>query len=235
MTIFHILRPGDIQIHLENPASIARTIPFPWNKIRIALRVHHQRDTGGSLGTMMGQIQQLAVGVCSGTANGLFDLGSPMPHWVGAINVANPVRSTADSYVRYQWPVVVAKIVDGTLSSGSTITASPHLQIGTTGTVRGERRLIYAVEITKGSPNYSVNTYTNNTTSAIISPTDITANVFYQDVETKSDLSVAQHVYGTAQTIAVDEGTDGTLDSVCIAIKNELGLFISDVMLVKLA
>jgi hypothetical protein len=103
--------------------------------------------------------------------------------------------------------VPVIKVVDGVVTTGSDLVGIWFIHTA----IWKE----FAVEITKGSPNYTVNMYLCSTVNA----TQVTEASFL-DNERNDLMARVQHTYQTAQTIAVDEATDGTLDHVNIAWNN---------------
>lgn len=163
-----------------------------WSKIRVGIRCAIT-DSGGSLsGT-----PRFGIGVCSGSSN---ILGDATPaHWVGAITNDSSVSRAAGPPVNYAFnPLVPAKNVAGTLTTGSSFGAF-FVNVGEFG--------MWFIDITKGSPNFSVQCFVrSNSTGGSFSQTD-----FFNTVTVES-ATLTSHAFTSTQTIAVDETADGDLD-----------------------
>lgn len=181
-----------------------------WTRLRVGVRIKPS-DSGANLtGT-----PRFGLGLCAGSSN---ILGDATPdHFVGIItNDATWTRST--SQTRYTVnPVDIAKNVDGVLTTGSSISTTLVL---TTGFWK-----LLLVDITKGSPNFTVNMVlfpnANSTTDA--SEANFLAKMM-DDVP-----AFTNHTAGSAQTIAVNEGTDGTLDHVNFWWDNATAMNLADI------
>lgn len=65
------------------------------------------------------------------------------------------------------------------------------------------------IEVTKGAPNYSFKLFFRSAGSAA----NPTANDLAAQIEAVTP-AFADHTFSAAQTLAVDEGADGTLDAI---------------------
>ena len=154
-------------------------------------------NTGAGLAT-----PEFAFGLCSGTTNIFGD--ATVTHFVGARSSGLwSFQTTFYNNTSFQ----PAKKVGSTLTTGTTFVQNAAVQVGAASNT-ADRGCMF-VDITKGSPNYSLTlTYLNNTNS-----TDISAATFLQQMEVASPV-LTNHATSAAQTIAVNEGTDGVLDSI---------------------
>lgn len=188
----------------------ARPIPFgtDWDTIRIAVRFD-MRDSGANItGT-----PRFGIGVCSGSTNILGD--ATTDHWVGLItNSSTFTREVSGSDKHYfpdtQGPFP-AKRVGSTLTTGTTFFAGTAVRIGARAEEPAADRIVWAVEITKGSPNFSLRGFGYTGSAAT---QDFTREKFLSECGAKVDMVFTNHTYGTTRTLAVDEGTDGNLNHV---------------------
>jgi hypothetical protein len=195
---------------LLSNSACARKIPIPlgWSKIRVGVRV--QADASGATITT----PTFALGLCSGTSNIFGD--ATVTHFVGFADILTWTPSSG----WFQISVKPSKKVGSTLTQGTAI-GSPVIW-GNLGTDPARRSLLFA-DITKGSPNYTINFFARTA----LSVSDPTATDFVTQMSLASP-SLANHAAGTNQTIAVDEGTDGTLDSLNLFWSGFPNLEISD-------
>jgi hypothetical protein len=86
------------------------------------------------------------------------------------------------------------------------------------------------VDITKGNPNFTINVFNGAYTAA-----HVTRQVFYDIVSVEAAVLVG-HAFRNAQTLAVNEGVDGALDTLNIAWSRFTPVLeISDVAVVRWA
>jgi hypothetical protein len=192
---------GDNRIVMTSNGRFARQplsgIFSSWSVIRVGI-YFLVRDSGANItGTI-----RLAVGLCSGSSNIPGD--ASVTHFVGAIVGSSPWTRTTVPVVNYTGSnVFPAKIVGATTSFGTVL--GGH-------NVQTTALQMLFVDITKGSPNFSFTTFQKTSTTTLTSPT-------FSDFETQFAAGVpafSQHVVTGAQTVAVNEGTDGTLDHACV-------------------
>lgn len=178
-------------------ASFARPLDFgtSWNSIRIGLR-YCMTDSGANItGT-----PRFAIGVCSGTTNILGD-ASPT-NWVGGITNAGTWTRFAGPNPTYYYPgggganFYPAESHGGALTIGGT-------QLGTfligAQPADGYRNMLF-VQITKGSPNYTLGMFYNST-----SVVDVSSEQFYTTIEA-SVPAFSGYSNATPRTIAASEG-----------------------------
>lgn len=182
-----------------------------WTSLRIALRIRIPNPSGAS--TYSGT-PTLAVGLSKGTATGVGD--ETTEHWVGALHTDTSwgYDSAGGSGIN-RWNVSdvnAAVKVGGTMTTGTKFVSTSIWQ--THPTWWG----FYFVEITKGSPNWTINGFFPTIRSALNntyppSETNASMRLYAEQIGTV----VKQYYgYGTPATVAVDEGANGVLDSVNI-------------------
>lgn len=195
-----------------------------WTTLRIGLRM-----IMNNIGASLTGTPRFYVGLGSGTTNMIMD--ATTDNWCGIVSNATWTYA-AGPPVRYSVnPVHGGKKVGTTL----TLTASavdPSDSVIFMADATTTNRFLYFVEITKGSPNYTLNLQ-----SFRINPTtagDATAADFLAQVVQSAPL-FTNHQNGTARTLAVDEST-GTFDHVCIGWDQvSPTIEICDLAVVKLA
>ena len=211
---------------LARPFSIAS-----WTKVRIALRLI-MTNTGANISSA-----SFWVGLSSGTTNLIMD--ATTDNWCGIVTAtgasAAPVTmvyGTSPSRYKYSSNVMAAKRVGSTATSNSsTIDSADFMGLKADATL-AHRSLLF-VDITRGSPNYTINAalaydYWSAGTG------DATLADFLLQAETASP-SHTNHVAGTAKTLAVDEST-GAFNAVNIGWnKTSPTIEICDLAVVKLA
>src|SRR5574337_43892 len=182
------------------------TIPSTWNCLRIGIRVRMGDNGSGPIGT-----PRFALGLCSGTSNILGD--ATTTHFVGAItNTASWFYFTSTAAVYYNFTYAPYKRVGTTDTFGTSYAADCRLPIYIPSLSQNYRYLHY-MEITKGSPNYSVKLFTmigNNP------GTDFSESQFYSLLTQPGagTLALSPYNYTSSQTVAVNEGVDGTVNAV---------------------
>lgn len=196
---------SDIYASMNNSAW-ARSISIPsnWTKIRLGCR-YRVTDLGiGPTGT-----PRMGMGLCSGTTNILGD--ATTTHFVGVLtNSASwNYYGAAGGAVYYSINLPPYKRVGTTDTFGTNTLTDGRFTIFTAST---NNRYVYFIEIVKGSPNYTINTFTVSGAS----PTyDSTQNEFLNNLQVPAGtLSISSFTYGSAQTIAVNEAVDGTLNAI---------------------
>lgn len=178
-----------------------------WNSVRVALRWNWNGDSGGSLATPV-----FITGVCSGTSNPWNNGAATTTNFVGCSSgYTNALRETE----MYRWAsgndFKILRRIGTTTATGSALNDN-QVQYNRLLT----KRHLWFVDITKGSPLYTVRLYYCNQEGA---STDVTKAQFLQYSTVATGASTAlgsNYLWGTAQTIAVSEDS-GSLDSVCVA------------------
>lgn len=175
------------------------TLPVAWSKVRVGLRIHFTNNGGGAIiGT-----PRLAVGLGSGTANMVGD--ATTTNFIGAYtdDSNNWDTNAGPSYVCSS--VVCMKKVGATITTGSALHSFVPGAGADTGTAK---RVMFFLDITKGSPNYTLQLYT----SVGAPPGDVSNGSFLSNMLVAVP-SYSSHSQGTAQTLAFDE-VAGALDTV---------------------
>lgn len=168
-----------------------------WNKIRIGLRIS-MTDTGANIAGS----PVFAVGLCSGTTNIFGD--ASCDNFVGILPASGSVfqRQAGSSDPRYltnPGSFVTARKVGSTLTRGTDIIKDAGEAVITCDVAN--KRVVFAVEIEKGSPNYTVNIFAR-ANNAI---TDVSYSDFYATMATVGNCALVNHAYGTARTVACSE------------------------------
>lgn len=194
----------DKRIVLSN-SQFARVMDIgtTWTRVRVGIRFC-VRDTGGSLAST----PRLFVGLSSGTSNLFGD--ATTQHALG-VWTANPSWVRATSPTRYllgnnpSWNSV--KRVGTTNTTSSTGLPSETYILSTPET--GGRGVQF-VDITKGSPNFTIGAFQRFQFSGGI---DVSLTEFLTQMEVASP-SLTDHQFTNASTLAVDEAVDGFFNAV---------------------
>jgi hypothetical protein len=213
----------DVRMVLDSSSpSRLLSIGNDWSKLRLAMRLQ-PRDSGAQIaGT-----PRFAAGVCSGTAAPWNNGSAATTHFVGLL-------TNSATWTRVAGPPPYYSIDE----------IHPCKRVGTTQTVGASSAALarwfsnpeittnslYFVDITKGSPDFTLRGFTRiNTTASSFSQADFLAAAIVESP------TVAQHSFGTARTLAVDEA-DGALNAVNLAWDRPTGLIeISDLVIVRFA
>ena len=168
-----------------------------WTTLRVALLVR-MNDSGANItGT-----PRFMFGLCAGTSNIPGD--ATVTHACGCItNNATWTRTAGPP--GYYSPLTIAPstYINTTIATGTNLSTTSAL--GFSGTI--VNAMVF-IDITKGSPNYSLRLLSRtNTASGAPTQSDFNA----QSVATTP--AFTGHTYTAAQTIAVDEVANGTFDS----------------------
>jgi hypothetical protein len=157
-------------------------------------------NSGGAL-----TVAKLFLGLCSGTSNQFGD--STTTHAVGIVTTGSWQFQTTFYNATSPAP---AKRVGTTTTTGTVLAA--NAAIGCTAAATTADRGMWFVDIIKGSPNYSFQLFAPSNAVA----GDQSAATFLTNMEATTP-SIVGYSFSAAQTLAVNEGTDGTLDSINIS------------------
>lgn len=174
-----------------------------WNKLRIAFR-WSMRDSGANLtGT-----PEFAVGLCSGSANIFGDL--TCTHFVGMRTTRVTWDRTAGPPANYAVYITQAgKLVGTTFTLGGNWLSVAGQAMAD---AAGGNRFCWFIDITKGSPNYTLGGYARVTGNA----GDISETTMKAQAEIDA-ATLPEHGLNNANTVAVNEATDGILSHVCFS------------------
>jgi hypothetical protein len=171
-----------------------------WTRLRLGIRFGMT-----DLGVAPTGTPRFAAGFCSGLSNLFGD--ATTDNWVGIIsNTATWAYAAADHYGSVVFGA--AKRVGSTLTVGSN--AAGSVSIGAVSASTGVQRALFFVDITKGSPNYTVQAFTAGGT-----PPDSTIAQFLAQLESSTP-SLSGYTWNTSTTIAADESTGG-FDSINVS------------------
>jgi len=211
----------DKKISLSN-ATCARLLSIgnTWNKIRVGIRLM-VNAAANITGT-----PAFAVGVCSGTSNPWNNGAATTTNFVGCITAQPSWTYTTNVMLLNSGNVDfrVATRVGTTTTFGlqpPSVLVIPALSYD----IRG----VIFVDITKGSPNYTVNVFSPTS----ITLADVTQTAFFTQVAAEVS-SISNYAFGTPRTIAVDEG-NGILNAVNIGWDKSVSgtIEISDLAIVR--
>lgn len=184
------------------------TLPASWSKIRLGL-LHHMPNA--SAGTNITGTPGLYLGFCHliNPNQGNLIGDATTDHFVGVFtNSATWTYNAGASCPANNalfFNIVMTPVVNvaGTPTTGSNIATD-----WITSACDGLRTLTF-LDVTKGSPNYTLNLYGNTSGSAA----DVTIGSFLTNVALSSP-GLSGYGFQTSQTIAVNEGSNGTLNAV---------------------
>lgn len=199
------------------------TIDSGWTKLRIAFRVSIT-DSGASVGST----PRFAIGLCSGSTNIFMD--ATTTHFVGVVSDAGTWsrRTSPTGYGTGTGQIKPATRIGTTLTLGSGFSSSCFEFVDA---ALANRTALF-VDITKGSPNYTFQVFsrTNATSGG-----DVDKATFDAQAETAVP-TITNHTLFGSGTLAVNEGTNGTLNHVCAAWdRSTPQIELSDDRIVKLA
>lgn len=178
-------------------------IPSNWTKLRVGVRCRCNDLGFGPSGT-----PRFAVGLSNGTTNIIGDASAT--HFVGVItDTVTWQYSGGTNGVYFGISPKPYKQVNGVDTFGTALSADARLQFLATNT----SCCFWFIEIIKGSPNYTFNIFAN--IAAVVGGGGPTAGQFLSNLQAAAGGCVqTSHAYGTSQTLAVNEGANGTLNAV---------------------
>lgn len=205
-----------------------------WTRLRVGARLMARSGTNTVIPFGGGMTPRFGVGLCASTG-AAFTRNMVAGHWVGVIstgatwNVSNP---GAGSYILGFLSCAPAKKVDSTLTVGTNfagVTPAVGSYVGSAAT--NAHPVLYFVDIEKGSPNYSFRLF------AISNPANggNQTRAEWLTYMVEDPPVVSNYIYAAAQTVAVDESTDGTLDAINIFNELPIEIEVLDHGLVQLA
>lgn len=215
----------DVRDQLSNSNSArlwSADIGTTWNQIRVGCRISM---TDG--GVELSGTPRFAFGICSGTSNIFQD--ATTTHWLGMLS-NDPIWSrVAGPPAYHQMQNVVASVasakrIGSTTTVGTAFNNSPFVFDATT----ANRGVIF-LDITKGSPNFTLNAFFRWTgTASDVSVAD------YLDQLVVASPTITNHQATTSPTIAIDEAANGFFNAVNFAWdKTAPVIEISDIAVVK--
>lgn len=189
-----------------------------WNVLRLGLLCGIRQDAPVSAISPV-----FAFGFCAGTANVFGD--ASVTHFVG-VQMETAAWSINGDYLDSDVNTPTKKVgvtqTDGTSMSA---TVFIHARQDTVNV-----RSVLMLELTKGSPNYSFRIFRRSAAGI-----DITPVVFRAAMEAASPTATS-HSFQGPQTLAVDEGVDGTLNAVNVYWNlTTSSLEVEEIMVVKMS
>lgn len=189
-------------------SAIARSIPIPsgWNALRIGMRLHFTQ------GTFVSPVRW-AFGLCHGTTNIInSDTTDNFAGVWSDSSFSSNGSSAGDVYFGINWRPMTR--VGTLITTGTQIVASTSF--GNTANLNTADRMPFFVDITKGSPNYTMNVwYPAHLGTAIdYSEDEFQTMLQEQSNPQRNGADIMSH--GTDQTIAVDEAGNGALNALSV-------------------
>lgn len=203
-------RSGDIRLALLN-GEAARWFSFldDWNVLRVG--IHYALNGNGA---NIGGDPAIVFGVSAGRENGF--LSGATDHFCGVKITGSSFTHNAGTPNYYTNPTGVAPVK----KIGTTQTAGTSMGVTCYMPADVAYRGVMILQITKGSPNFSLLFAGPVGGSGAVSA-DVTDAQFLEMMELASLGSIGTvksgYGVGSTQTLAIDEGTDGLLDSVNFA------------------
>lgn len=176
------------------------TLPTGWSKVRVGLHCHCT-DPGVAVSSV-----SFFVGLGAGTTNMIGDRTTD--HFVGTLITAADLWSRGATLMT-GISVAAGKKVGTTTTVGGAISAGAALPNQAAGA--GTDRDVWLVDITKGSPNYTVALF-----GIAVGPADYTSTYFLSQMPLLAPVFGADGVIGSG-TVAVNEAVDGTLNAVQVS------------------
>lgn len=210
-----------------NSASLRRllSIGSTWNQIRIGLR--WCMEPGGT----NIQYKRIFIGLCSGTANPWNNGSALTTHavgWLCPIASSYPLHTGTAPEFSYNTggQAKAAKRVGTTENLSSGVISQPSWWPATT----DHRAIMHFVTITKGSPNFTVATWSYQNSTGFV---HITKEEFMQYVVIPTPTRSGYQSSST--TLAVDEAAHGYLDTVNVAFEGAINMEVCDLAIVRFA
>lgn len=191
-----------------------------WNVLRLGILWSIRQDS-----PITAIDPTVAFGFCSGTANTFGDASAT--HFVGLSMDKNTVWSVSGNFLDTD-VLTPVKQVGAVLTSGTTLTGTNLVFANTTSS---NVRSMTMLELTKGSPNYSFRAFRRS----VATEADVTPEEFTAQMEAGAP-SLTNHAFVGPQTLAVNEGVDGTLDAVSVYWSlTTSSMEISDIQVVRVS
>lgn len=191
------LGSGEMAVRMTDARFARQPIPSVftgWTTLRVALLIRLINNGVNLTGT-----PRFGFGLCAGGTNILGD--ATTDHFAGMLSTTATWTRNATFYG--QFSVNPAKRVNTTITTGTALTPNTLIMTGTTSS-------LFFIDITKGSPDYSFQTFCRVNTTG----TPALSDFLLQSVNAVPVF--ASHSYTAAQTLAVNEATDGTFDYSCV-------------------
>lgn len=201
----------DKRIVLSN-SQFARPIPFgtTWNKIRIGVRLDCTTSGGNLTGT-----PRFAVGLCSGNTDLYGD--ATTTHFVGVrTNEATWTLTNSNRYLVNGSTLSPHKKVGTIFTAGTAFFPGVQWGIGAGAATPVADRTQFILEITKGSPNFTLQMLGWINPGGVAAPVDNSDVAFYTNMEGAGNPAATNHTFSAANTLAVDEGVSGSFDHINI-------------------
>jgi hypothetical protein len=209
-------------------AMVGRKISGSWNTLLIGVRVVNEFIATNIYAPVfhLGVMTTPSAGMTNGPLAGanaahFLGIGSAEAVWTRSTTTINHYSGTASMQLQ--------KIVDG-------VETNTTPSFGWIRSADDTKRYAMFVEIIKGSPNYTVTACVWNQAAGSVDITKaqmLTAmgSASIAAVDTYMDTLTANAYSATSAAIAVDEGTDGALDSICVSWNRAYPkLYVSDLM-----
>ena len=195
--------PSGVDDHFARLSNAQFARPFDvgaWTTLRVGIRWVITDNSVLGTGTT-----NCLLGLCSGTTNLPGDATCQHAIGFGSVGVT---WSTSSPYFYNTISASFASKIGSTVTTG--LGGSALTNVGAGRSDAGLQRGVWFVDFTKGSPNWTAKAfYRNNTTLTV----DVSQQSFLAMMEIEPPAATG-HIDSADYTFAVDEGTNGTLNSV---------------------
>lgn len=187
------------------------TLPSTWNHVRVGARLWASDFGSGPTGTPL-----LQMGLCSGTTNLVGDANCQ--YFVGVTYNSSVWSYSPGGNGVYFSIALAAMTKTGSVTTlGSNVTADSRLSM------TGSNAAFLFVDITKGSPNYTIGTFYYSGVGATATSTNFQNQLFL------SSPTQPAHTVSSNTTIAVNEALSGSLNTATIYWnRTDFNLYVKD-------
>lgn len=226
---------ADNRVVLQNSQD-ARPLPFgsSWTRLRIGVRLHMRQysEVGNITGLgINGTPPRFAFGLVSGTTNLFGDASTT--HFIGVRwNATTWTLTGSNRFLVSNGSVIPIKKVGTTVTSGSAFFPTSQWGIGAGAESNAADRTVLFLDITKGSPNYTLQLFGWINTG--VAPVDVSFANFKEQMILSAP-SISGHAMSDTQDIAITE-LDGAFNAVTFSWNQTLPqIEIEDIALKRFA
>ena len=194
-------------------STVARpiTLPSTWNHVRVGARLWMSDFGSGPVGTPL-----LQIGLCNGTTNLVGDANCQ--YFVGI-----STNTSAWSYSPGSNGVYFNIALASMTKTGSASTFGSNLTADARFSMTGSNAAFLFVDITKGSPNYTISSFYYSAVGSVATATNFQNQLFL------SSPTQGGHTISGNTTIAVNETLSGSLNTATIYWnRSDFNLYIKD-------
>lgn len=178
----------------------------------------------------MSSTPRFAMGLCHGTTNLIGDTNTD--NFLGVMTNDASWTYNSGTSPAAQWGTITMHAttkVGASTTFDATNIATGNVYLTATGDVPSAFRQVQAIEITTGSPNYTVKWFYNFNLTVGGGGSDITSSAFLTQMGLSS-MTLPGYTYGNTRTMAVNEGTNGAFDAVSMWWnRSDTNLYVYDI------